>query len=163
MLKRLPAILAAALVTYAADSLATHATASEQATATIAAHAQFASRTSLTVSTNTLQFDVTDPGTPPIVSVNFVAGARTRSDGEVMLIIEPLRALEGPGGAADVDAAVEFAGDGEGTLAGVIRTAPVLAGRWVGSGRHTGRLCFLLRAGEAGAYWLPVRFVLTAP
>jgi hypothetical protein len=163
-MRRLPAVLSAALVTCVAAGNAPLAAASDRATATLAAHAQFVSRTSLTVSTKTLHFDLTDPGTPATVRVDFVAGARTRPGGEVVLTIEPLRAIEGPGGAADAGASVEFAGETEGTLAGTISTAaPAVAGRWVGSGRRAGSLRFSLRSSVAGAYSLPVRFVLTAP
>jgi hypothetical protein len=146
-MRRLPAILSAAFFSCAAAGLAPDAAASEHATATIAANASVASRTSLTVSAETLRFDVTDPAMPAIVSVDFVAGARTRSDGEVVLTVEPLRAIEGPGGASDAEASIEFAGDSEGTLSGLIHAAaPAVAGRWVGSGRHAGRLRFSLRS-----------------
>jgi hypothetical protein len=163
-MRRLPAILSAALITCAAAGSASQAAASDRATATIAAHARFDSRTSLTVSARTLRFDVTDPGLPATVHVDFVAGARTRPGGEVVLTIEPLRAVEGPGGSADAGASVEFGGETEGTLAGMLSTAAsVVAGRWVGSGRRAGSLRFSLRSSVAGAYSLPVRFVLTAP
>lgn len=153
------------LLTVAATLLAaTSAVASDIATTTVAATAQLGARTSLTVSTDLLRFDVTGSDTPAIATVDFVAGARTRSDGEVVLTVEPLRAIEGPGGAADADAAVEFAGDGTGTLAGRLEAAaPAVAGRWIGSGRRTGRLRFSLRSPASGAYTLPVRFVLSAP
>jgi hypothetical protein len=163
-MRRLPLVLSAALFTSAAGGLAPRAAAFDEATATIAAHAQFATRTSLTVSTNTLVFDILDPETPATARVAFVVGARTRAGGEVVLTIEPLRTIEGPGGAGDAGAWVEFTGESDGTLAGVVSTAAsVVAGRWVGSGRHAGRLRFTLRSGAAGAYSLPVRFVLTAP
>jgi len=163
MTPRAPSFLPAVLIACVAAGVSSVA-ASERATATISANAQVSSRTSLIVSADTLRFDVTDPGTPAVVSVDFVAGARTQADGEVVLTVEPVRAIEGPGGAADVEASVEFAGEGEGTLAGAIEpAASAVAGRWTGSGRHTGRLRFSLRTGAAGAYTLPVRFVLTAP
>jgi len=137
--------------------------AAEHATTAVAATAQLRSRTFLTVSTQTLQFDVTAPGAPAVASVDFVAGARTRPDGEVLLTVELVRANDALGGASDVGAVVTVAGDGEGTLTGVLRSGvPVLAGRWTGSGLRAGRLRFSMNAG-AGAYTLPVRFVLTAP
>lgn len=138
--------------------------ASERATQTVAASAQFNTRTSLIVSTDTLRFDVPTAGTPAVIDVDFVAAARTRADGEVVLTVEPLRTIEGPGGAADIEASVAFAGEGAGTLAGLIApSSAAAAGRWTGSGRRTGRLRFSLRAGAPGAYTLPVRFVLSAP
>jgi hypothetical protein len=62
------------------------------------------------------------------------------------------------------DATVAFSGDGGGTQSGLLGTAdPVVAGRWTGSGRRTGRLRFSLNTDTVGAYSLPVRFVLSAP
>jgi hypothetical protein len=142
----------------------TGVSASERAVVTVAATAELSSRTSLTVSTDMLRFEVPDSGAPATVSVEFVAGARTRAGGEVVLTVEPLQAVDGPGGAADADVAVEFVGDGAGTGAGTLRTsAPAVAGRWTGSGRRIGRLRFSLTTATAGAYTLPVRFVLSAP
>jgi hypothetical protein len=81
-----------------------------------------------------------------------------------MLSVEPLRDVEGPGGAADVESSVTFEGEGEGTMAGRLTTAkPVVAGRWIGNGRRNGRLIFALRAAARGSYVLPLRFVLSAP
>ncbi len=133
-------------------------------TATLVMTAQVGARTALRVSAERLRFDVTDPGAPAVAAVDFVAAARTRHDGEVILTVQPERWIEGPGGAADVDASVVFTGEGAGTVSGELRpAAPATAGRWVGSGRRTGRLLFALRAGVEGTYVLPVRFVLSAP
>jgi hypothetical protein len=132
--------------------------------ATVVVTAQFGSRTSLRVSTDLLQFEVTSAGQPATMSVDFAAGARTRSGAEVILSVERLRAIEGPGGAADVESTVRFAGEGDGTLAGDLSAAgPSLAGRWLGSGMRTGRIVFSLRVAASGSYVLPVRFVLSAP
>ncbi len=160
-MQRLPSLFAVVLIACVG---AAPSSASERATQTIGASAQFHSRTSLSVSTDVLRFDVTSAGLPATIDVDFVAAARTRTDGEVVLTVEPVRAIEGPGGAADVEASVAFAGEGAGTLAGQIApSSAAAAGRWTGSGRRTGRLRFSLRAGAAGAYTLPVRFVLSAP
>jgi hypothetical protein len=140
------------------------AAASESATATVTVTANFASRTSLKVSTELLQFEIGAPPGEAIAVVEFAAGARTHHGGEVVLTVEPMRATEGPGGAADVETSVRFAGEGEGTLSGALHPmSPTLAGRWIGSGRRTGRLTFALRARVAGSYRLPVRFVLSTP
>ena len=148
------ATFACASETWAADTTA----------ATVVVTAQFSSRTSLHVSTELLQFDVTSPGQAATVSVDFAAGARTRSGAEVILSVEPLRAVEGPGGAADVESSVRFAGEGAGTLGGDLSVAgSSLAGRWLGSGMRTGRIVFSLRAAGSGSYMLPIRFVLSAP
>jgi hypothetical protein len=163
-MRRVSVVLLVSVLMVAGAGAFVAASASERVTVTLAATAELNSRTSLTVSADTLRFDVTAPGSPAIVSVEFVAGARTRAAGEVVLTVESLREVEGPGGAADVDTAVAFAGDGDGTQAGRLRPAePVVAGRWTGSGRRIGRLRFTLSTETVGAYTLPVRFVLSAP
>ena len=130
---------------------------------TVLVSATFASRTSLKVSSQLLQFEVAESG-EAVAAIDFSAGARTQAGAEVMLTVEPARAVEGPGGAADVDTAVTFAGEGEGTRSGaLIAHAPAVAGRWNGSGLRTGRMGFALRSAAPGRYSLPVRFVLSAP
>jgi hypothetical protein len=136
----------------------------DQANGSVTVTAQFSSRTSLTVSASTLQFDVASPSVEATVAVEFAAGARTASGAEVILSIEPMRAVEGPGGAADVETSLSFASDGSGTPGGPVAShGSTVAGRWIGSGLRQGRLVFSLRAGAAGAYTVPVRFVLSAP
>ncbi len=111
-----------------------------------------------------LRFDVITPGQAATAEVEFSAGARTPSGAEVVLSMEPERAIEGPGGAADVESSLSFSGEGEGTTAGIVGSgAPTIAGRWSGSGLRSGRLVFSLRAGATGTYTLPVRFVLSTP
>lgn len=156
----LPAVacLAAALLVPAP------AVASEQAVGVVVVSAQFTSRTSLKVSSHVLQFDVTAPGQAATAAVEFSAGARTQSGGEVVLSVEPVRAIEGPGGAADVEASLSVGGEGEGLTGGMLASSgPTVAGRWIGSGLRTGRLVFSLRAGASGSYTVPVRFVLSTP
>jgi hypothetical protein len=143
---------------------ASAAAAADSATGTVVVTAQFSSRTSLRISSELLQFDVAAPGQAADAAVDFSAGARTHSGSEVMLSVEPVRGLNGPGGAADVESSVSLAGQGDGTLTGSIGFAgPTVAGRWAGSGLRTGRLVFSLRVAASGRYTLPVRFVLTAP
>jgi hypothetical protein len=140
------------------------ASAADTTNATLVVRAEFHSRTSLRVSSELLRFDVASPERPATVSVDFMAGARTQSGGEVLLTVERLHALEGPGGAADVESSVSFDGHGTGTLAGDLPVAGVsVAGRWQGSGLRTGNIVFALRAAASGSYVLPVRFVLSAP
>jgi hypothetical protein len=38
-----------------------------------------------------------------------------------------------------------------------------IAGQWAGSGVRRGRLVFTLHAASAGAFNVPIRFVLSAP
>jgi hypothetical protein len=162
---RLTALLfASCLIAPAVLMQPSPAAAADSTSATVAVSASFASRTSLKVSSQLLQFDVSDPASPATAAVDFSAGARTRQGGEVVLTVESVHAIQGPGGAADVDAAVTFAGEGTGTLSGALQpSSSTVAGRWTGSGLRTGRLVFALRAGASGAYTLPVRFILTAP
>ena len=139
------------------------ASAGDTATAAIVVHATFSSRTSLKVSTELLRFDVARPDSDAAAAVDFSAAARTQPGAEVVLSVEPLRVVEGPGGAADVESSMTFAGEGDGLLAGVVAAGPTIAGRWTGSGLRTGRVVFSMRAAAAGTYTVPVRFVLSAP
>ncbi|OFW07272.1 MAG: hypothetical protein A3H96_17275 [Acidobacteria bacterium RIFCSPLOWO2_02_FULL_67_36] len=157
-------LLASVLCLVAVLGLPRTAHASDTANSTVVVTAQFSTRTSLKVSTELLRFDVADPAQAGTAVVDFSAAARTPSGADVVLSVEPLRGIEGPGGAADVDAALSFSGEGAGTLAGAIDVSrPSVAGRWSGSGMRTGRLVFALHATAAGSYTLPVRFVLSVP
>ena len=143
---------------------AMRAGAADSATASVTVTASFSSKTSLHVSSDVLRFDVTDPDRVAVAVVEFSAGARTHQGGDVVLTVEPTRAIEGPGGAADVETRVSFAGEGAGMRSGVLSPAQAsVAGRWNGSGRRAGQLVFALRAGAPGAYTMPLRFVLSAP
>jgi hypothetical protein len=143
--------------------MASTASAAETTTSVVVS-AQFSSRTTLKVSTDILQFDVANPGDPATAAVDFSAAARTHSGAEVLLSIEQLRNVEGPGGASDLESSVTFVGLGLGTLDGALGVArPAVAARWSGSGLRQGRLLFALRAGASGSYTVPVRFVLSAP
>jgi hypothetical protein len=145
-------------------AVASPVSAADTATANVVVSAKFTSRTSLKVSTDLLQFDVAGPGQPATAIVDFAAGARTQAGAEVLLSIEQLHGVEGPGGASELESSVSFAGEGAGTLAGALVAAgPAVAGRWIGSGLRQGRLVFALRAGASGNYILPVRFILSAP
>jgi hypothetical protein len=133
------------------------------ATAAVRVTVEVHARTVLRVSTHQLQFDLPSDARSATAELDFSAAARTRRDGEVMLTVEPEQWLEGPGGAADVDALVTFEGNGEGVAAGQLApSAPSVAGRWLGSGKRDGHLRFTLQADAAGTYRLPVRLVLTA-
>lgn len=154
----------AAVLTVAALAAPSFAAASDTATGVVVVSANFGSRTSLKVSTELLQFDVTAPGQPASVAVTFSAGARTPAGADVVLSVEASRAIDGPGGAADVETALSFSGEGDGTLGGPVHGhTSTVAGRWTGSGRRTGRLVFTLRAGAMGVYSVPVHFVLSTP
>lgn len=140
------------------------AAAEDVATANVTVNLNVGTRTSLKVSSRVLQFDVTKAGETATAALDFTAGARLSSGADVVLTVEPLLAVTGPGGAAEADCALTFTGEGEGILAGVVSTAHgTIVGRWVGSGMREGRLIFTLRADAAGNYSLPVRFVLSTP
>ena len=151
-------------VVAALSGMASIVSAAETAATSVVVSAQFSSRTTLNVSTEVLRFDVANPGEPATASVDFSAGARTFSGAEVLLSVEQIRSLDGPGGSSDIESSVSFMGQGYGTLDGVLGAAhPAVAGRWSGSGLRQGRLRFALRAGASGSYTVPVRFVLSAP
>lgn len=143
---------------------ATHAFAADSSVANVAVSVQVSSRTVLHVSTEVLQFAVGDGGTEATTAVDFSAGARVPASADVVLTVESLRAIDGPGGAADLDAAVQFRGEGDATVAGALNpAAPAVAGRWHGSGRREGRLVFTLHASAPGIYTVPLRFVISTP
>ena len=134
--------------------------ASDTTTRTVMAHAEVASRTSLSVSSQVLQFTVADPAQPALATVDFVAGVRTHAGAEVVLTVETATVPGAIGG----ESRLTFSGDGGGTLGGaMVPTQSAIVGRWVGSGRRAGRIAFSLRAPAAGTYSVPLRFVLSVP
>jgi hypothetical protein len=145
-------------------ALAQRPASAQSVSATVEAVVGFAPRTSLTVSTRLLQFEVVDPARPSVATVEFEARARTHTGSEVVLSVEPLRAPEGPVGAADAECAVTFVGQGTGTTGAALAPGgQSVVGRWAGSGRHSGHVVFALRASTPGTYVVPVRFVLSVP
>ncbi len=149
---RLPASVVAGLLIVAA-----HATAAETTQSSLTVVATFSSRTTLQVSSDLLQFNVTDAETPATAAIDFLAAARTHAGDPVVLSIEP------PGPCVSIST-LTFAGEGEGTRSGTMAPdAPSIAGQWIGSGLRRGRLVFTLRADAAGAFNVPIRFVLSAP
>jgi hypothetical protein len=152
------ALLATAAVTAAPSAGAL----SDSATATLRMSIDVRSRTSLHVSTQVLQFHVTGPGVPATAVIDFSASSRTREGGEVLLAMDVMRGtpadMHGPG---DL---LTFRGHGEGLTAGALNgPGTAIVGRWMGSGRRSGRVSFALRARRAGTYTLPVRLVLSCP
>lgn len=156
---RLSCLLAVTSVLLSGPALA-----AETASSSVVVTAAFSSRTSLTISSDVLRFDVAAVGSPAVASVDFSAKARTVAGAQVVLSVEPLGDVEGGQGPAASGCELTFAGEGDGTLAGPIApVGPTVAGRWTGSGLRNGRLVFSLRADASGDYTVPVRFVLTAP
>jgi hypothetical protein len=130
----------------------------ESRSSTVAVVAGFGTRTSLKVSSQILQFAVSDPDQPAVAVIEFSAGARTQNGADVLLTVERLPSIDCPGAVP-----VSFVGAGLGTSAGTLDPmAPTIAARWTGSGLRTGRLTFVLHAAP-GTYTVPVRFVLSAP
>jgi hypothetical protein len=147
--------------------LAVHA--SDQAIAITRFQASIHTSTSLRVSDERLVIVPQPAGQiGPIVAgtIEFRAAARTSSDGEVLLTVEPLASITTlSGGASDGVTSVEFQGSGDGAQSGALHDAsPEAAARWTGSGMRMGRLTFIVRGPVApqGAT-LPLRFVLSAP
>ena len=133
------------------------------ASANVQVRFDVAARTSLKVSSEVLRFDVAQPGGTATAAIDFSAAARMPSGAEIVLSVEPLRAVEGPGGAADVESSLSFAGRGPGLLAGALTGDTAIVGQGHGSGLREGRVVFTLRANASGTYTLPVRFVLSTP
>jgi hypothetical protein len=159
-----PLSMLAAVLTCAAISGASgprRASAADAVSTSVVVTAQFSSRTSLRVSTDVLKFDVAAAGSRATAAVDFSAGARTHTGGEVMLSVERLRSA----GGTEPESFVSFAGRGNGTLDGSLDSglSQAAAGRWTGSGLRHGRLVFALHAGAPGAHIVPVRFILSAP
>ena len=151
-----PAGVVAGLLT-----LAVNASAAETACGSVTVVATFSSRTTLRVSADLLQFDVTSSESPATAAVEFLAAARTQAGAQVVLSIEPVRASGGP---LLFDPSLSFTGEGEGTTFGSLDVAgPAIAGRWTGSGVRRGRLVFALRSATTGTFSVPIRFVLSAP
>ena len=159
---RLPAIVSSCALVCAVAVSQAHA--AERATASVSVNVHIASRTSLKVSSQVLQFNVLEAGDVATASIDFSAGARVPAGGEVVLTVERLHSLDGRSGATDGETTVTFAGIGAGVTSGTIRCdEPSVAGRWQGSGKREGRLVFTMRASAARSYSVPVRFVLSTP
>jgi hypothetical protein len=129
--------------------------------ATVAA--TFSQRSTVRASVTSLEFHVITPDQPATASIEFVASARTSSTAEVRLLVEPVGAISGPGGAADVEIRLALERGGEGIAMGedVPLSAPTTAARWMGSGQRRGRLEFSLRASAPGWYSVPLSLVLS--
>ena len=126
--------------------------------------ADITTRTSLQVSTDTLEFDLAEGALDALAVVTYRAGARTREGGEVLLTVEPAGGVRGPGGAADVETHLAIAvAAGDVLAGGALGAAPRVAGRWSGSGLRSGAIVFRLQGSASGHYSVPVRFVLSAP
>ena len=157
------------LTVFAVTALGVVARAGDQAIAVARFHAAVGPSTSLRVSSQVLVIAPrpSEQGEPVFAgSIEFRAAARTSSDGEVLLTVEPL-GLNGapPGGPSETGLSIEFQGTGDGAQSGVLNPGnPEAAARWVGSGVHTGRLDFTVRglAAREGAT-IPLRFLLAAP
>jgi len=160
------AAVLAALVCAAAGAAAG---ASDQAMAVTLFSATIRTYTSLRLSDQVLTIAprlAGDEGPLQAGSIEFRAAARTSTDGEVILTVEPIAPLASvTGGAADEATTIAFEGSGDGAQNGVLADGrPEMAARWMGSGLRTGRLAFTVHGPVApqGAT-LPLRFVLSAP
>jgi hypothetical protein len=138
-------------------SLAAPASLAAQTSAGATVTASFAPRSTVSASSQVLVFDVSDPSTPAIATLDFVAAARTAPGGEVRLMAE-VDSVPGEAGPAGPEALIFLEGGPDGTIAGTVDpAAPALAARWTGSGRRGGRLVFSLRAPSPGTYAIPVK------
>ena len=132
---------------------------SDTATRIVTAQAHVGPRSALTVSSQVLQFHVASPIGPAVATVDFVAAIRAQAGAEVVLTVEVLgEALVTEG------ARLTFAGEGDTAISGALMAPrPAIAGRWIGSGRRSGRIAFALHTSVPGTHTLPVRLVLSAP
>ena len=129
----------------------------QQVTRGVTASATFAPRTSLQVSSNVLRFHVTDASIPAVATVDFMAGARTRHGGEVLLTVQLTDSGQLPTAG---DQTLTIAAGTEGTIAGpVAPDAAAIVARWISGGMRNGRVTFRLQAAP-GNYDIPVRFLL---
>lgn len=160
--------LAVATAATLAVALGVDVRASSQDSAVVQLRAVVQPRLSLHVSDRALTIPATAPGeiAPRVVGVvTFKAAARAGANQEVVMTVEALSDVGQLGGPSDGGAVLEFSGDGEGTLDGVLDAhTPIVAGRWMSSGVREGRLTFTVRGdgGPNGAV-VPLRFVLSAP
>jgi hypothetical protein len=152
------------LVLSAALVLTTIPAAASDTVTHVTVRAEVSARTSLQVSARELRFELPAGMTSAEATLEFVASARTRAGGEVVLTIAPDGAVTGPGGAADVEVSLEFVGQGAGLVSGeLMPMASSVAGRWSGSGKRQGTLTFRLRSAAPGTYIVPLTAILSAP
>lgn len=131
------------------------------ASTTVIATASFAPRPTLAVSSHVLRFRIEPGATQAEAAIDFTAAMRAMPDAEIVLAVEAAKAVQGPGGAADVDAVLTFTGEGDGVQAGTLdANGAVVAARWSGGGQRRGRLVFTLRASAPGVYTVPVSYLL---
>lgn len=143
----------------------THVNAQQiHASAVVVAQATVAPRPSIVVSSKVLEFRIEQGETQAQAVVDFTAAMRAHPHAEIVLTVEAVSALDGPGGAADAEATVTFAGEGAVTASGVVEPGRAsVAAQWIGGGQRRGRLVFTLRASAPGLYQLPVRYLLGTP
>jgi hypothetical protein len=155
-------IASAVFAAAAVASPPTEGAPSESATGTLQISVDVRSRTSLHVSTQVLQFHVTAPAEPATGVIEFIASSRTREGGEVLLATDAVRGT--PADMQEEDAVLTFRGHGHGLTVGALNgPGTAIVGRWIGSGRRSGRVAFVLRARRAGTYTVPIRLVLSCP
>jgi hypothetical protein len=159
------AVLAIWILT-AAGGAGLHA--SDQAVAFVRFQATIRPSTSLRVSDHVVVIGPRPPGYEgPVVAgtIAFRAAARTASNGEVLLTVEPLVPIDALAGSAAAPTTIGFQGSGIGVKDGVLRVGqPETVARWVGSGLHTGRVTFVMRGpGAPHGASVPLRFLLAAP
>jgi hypothetical protein len=155
----LPSVLVAAAL-----SALTAMVQSPLATASVPATARVEERISLTVSTGVLQFVVEPGASKATAGIDFIAGVRATPGRDVQLIAEPLGDLERTGGTPAVGGELHFAGEGDGTLSGVLPSdGSCIVARWAGGGLRRGRIVFTLQGAAPGVYSIPVRLSVSVP
>lgn len=157
----LPAAVCLALGFVLTTTIVTGVEASEDRRSVIV-QAEVFSRTVLRVSAEDLHFEIADPAVAATASLEFWAGARTKSGGEVLLLVEPVHgAWNASSGAGAVELGLAAA-EGSGSES-VSPAGPTIVRRWRQSGSRRGTLPFVFRASKPGTYRVALRVVLTAP
>ena len=134
------------------------------ASTTVMATATFAPRPTLAVSSHVLRFRIEPGATQAEAAIDFTAAMRAMPDAQIVLTIEAGKAIQGPGGAADVDAVLTFTGESDGVQTGALEAnRAVVAARWSGGGQRRGRLVFTLHGPAPGVYTVPVSYLLGTP
>lgn len=133
-------------------------------TASVAATATISPRTAVHASAGELHFIVPEGSSEATASLDFTAAARAVPEAEVLLIAEPGSVPPSTGSGPATDAALGFAGEGEGTTSGTLAAGSrTVVGRWSGGGRRQGRFVFMLQGVQPGAYTISVRLVVSVP
>jgi hypothetical protein len=128
-------------------------------TGTLVLNVSFAPRSSLTVSTPRLRFDVAEDGTVGDAVVDYRVAARTRRDGGVLLTVASNGGVEAENGVSTTGLTVLCGADAGGPALSAGQSR--IVARWRDSGLREGTIrCRLVGTAAPGRYSLPVTFAV---